>query len=457
MNIAFYINGGYEPILSSLAKELNEYNIIAFCQNNLSYRSAQKKPIYKAAKYLYSDFNKRFDNFLVNEEKEYLINLYVALSADKSHFKMHSASYQEKVSKIMYSIFEEWLNELKPDFVFFPIIESIDAMILYQLCFSLKIKTICYGHGRHINRSFFTESYTESLPYYYKYISNNQDNTILAASFLNDFKINKKTLIYSDFYSDTSNTDFNIKLENLFIRFVRNIILTFTIEKHNQTLSLKVKFLVFIERILVPLEKKIYRLVEIFYIKPVKNLPYKFDLFPLHFSPESSINTPSPYFIDQIRAIEHIKFFENTNNSILLIKEHPSMYMRRPISFYKKIKKMPYVRFVPMDTKISNLIEKSDRVYSITGTAAMEAFFLGIDWKLIGKNFLSDWLEDNMSNINNPTSFINDVIKVSSDFILFSPTSKNKKLNNALFSKTNILKMANHFRSHINNTLKFRK
>ena len=92
MNIAFYINGGYEPILSNLAKELNEYNIIAFCQNNLSYRSAQKKPIYKTTKYLYSDFNKRFDNFLVNEEKEYLINFYVALSADKSHFKMHSAS-----------------------------------------------------------------------------------------------------------------------------------------------------------------------------------------------------------------------------------------------------------------------------------------------------------------------------------------------------------------------------
>ena len=89
MNIAFYLNGGYEPILSSLAKELHEYNIIALCQNNLSYRSAQKQPIYTATKYLYSDFNKRFDNFPVNEEKEYLINLYVALSADKSHFKMH--------------------------------------------------------------------------------------------------------------------------------------------------------------------------------------------------------------------------------------------------------------------------------------------------------------------------------------------------------------------------------
>lgn len=457
MKIAFYINGGYEPILTRLAKELSEFNIFALCQNNLSYRSSLKDSVYISTKYLYSDFNSRYQNFSLNDDKEYSINLYSALSADKSHFKRKSAKYQEKISMIMYEIFEEWINDIKPDFVFFPIIESIDSMIFYQLCVTLNIKTVCYGHGRHINRSFFTESHTESLPFYYKFITNSSEHDTLAESFLCEFKLNNKVLIYSDFYKETSFSNVALYSENIFVRFMRNLILSFTIEKHNQTLSLKVKFLVYIERIIVPLEKVIYRLFEKIYVKPVSILPSQFELFPLHFAPESSINTPNPYFIDQIRAIEHIKFFNSNSNRVLLVKEHPAMYMRRPISFYKRIKKMPFVRFVPLSTKTSSLIEKANKVYSITGTAAMEAFFHGVEWKLLGYNFQSDWLEDNPSKINDPKSFIIDIIKISSNFILLSPSKRNSKLNNVLFSNYNIIEMANNFRFHIYNTIKYSK
>lgn len=456
MKIAFYINGGYEPILSNLAKELIDYDIFAFCQNNLAYRSALSSSIYKEKKYLYSDFNRKYNAFPEIDNKEYLIDLYVALSTDKSHFKKKSSYYQEKVSKVMYCIFEEWINDLKPDFIFFPIIESIDSMILYQLCISLNVTPICYGHGRHINRSFFTEKFTESLPFYYKFIPLDKKDISNAEVFLNNYLTKKKSLTYSDFFETSFEESVTFDVENVFFRFLRNLILSFTIEKHNQTLSLRVKFLVFVEKLLVPLERRIFRIFEYLYIRPIKDLPQNFDLFPLHFSPESSINTPSPYFIDQLRAIEHIKFFESSQNKILLLKEHPAMYMRRPFSFYRKIHKMPFVRFVPSNTKIVGLIENADKIYSVTGTAALEAYFLRKEWRLLGKNFLSEWIQDNKNINGDPLLFISDVFKVSANFILFSPTLKNRKLNNALFSKNNISEMANHFRFHINNTLKYR-
>src|SRR5690606_15063995 len=61
----------------------------------------------------------------------------------------------------------------------------------------------------------------------------------------------------------------------------------------------------------------------IFDIKSSESLPPRFAFYPLQYSPESSINTPAPYFVDQMRVIDAIRF-SLPSDTILVVKEHPT-------------------------------------------------------------------------------------------------------------------------------------
>ena len=83
----------------------------------------------------------------------------------------------------------------------------------------------------------------------------------------------------------------------------------------------------------------------------------------------------------------------------------------------------------------------------------MEAFFLEKDWEQFGENFLSSWIRENkdVKIKDRPFKFTEDVLNVSSDFMLYSP-SNNKERNNLLFSYSNVKKMSEHLVFHINHT-----
>ena len=450
--ITFYMTGAYARILQHLPLVLPDLLSTAFCPNLVAYNVCVNSKVFEEVEYLYEHFNTKFNS--IDEEnvseKFHKINFAEVLYTDKSHYKRKSSRYQKKIVLTMAVIVQEWFDKIKPDYIFFPIIESIDAMLTYRLAQSNGIKTICYAHGRHINVSFFSELHTEVLPSYYKLLPLINDNIKKAESFVKEFKRHPSQLNYFSKVDDFEGESYeDIEKATAFERLLSNIYLKLTTEKHNQTLSLWVKFQVYIEKILIPVQKIIYLFIEKFYIQPDKKLPKSYDYFPLHFAPESSINTPAPFYIDQLRVIDKI-LLERKGTPPLVIKEHPAMFSKRPISFYRKVKKIPFVQFAKQGSSSIQLLKSANTVYSVTGTVCLEAFLLGIGWKQFGDNYLNSWIKDRNSagKSINPIEFVNDVLNVSGDFQLYSPV-RNSKRNEILFSKKNIQNMAKHLVWHI--------
>ena len=452
--IALYMSGNYAKFLKFLPKYMPESDFISYSQNYKAYKTIGNSKFFLKNFYLYKDFNLKYKNYS-NSPVDDKINGFKVLITDKSHFKRLSAAKQEKILNTMYSIFVEWINDIKPDFIFIPIIESIDAMLIYQICKSKKIEPVCYCHARHINTSFFSDSDLETLPKFYKKIQPLKEHEIRAKKIAlllknNDDKLNynqQLEYIFNSFKKKNQITSFT--RVNVFSRLLLNLRLKIFNERRNETLRLWIKFQVFIERFLVPIQRLFYTILEYLYLKPIKSLPNEFDYFPLHFSPESSINTPAPFYIDQLRVVDRILINRKNTNRTLIVKEHPSMYFKRKLSFYKELKKKPYVRLITKTFDSLELIKKSEKVYSVTGTACMEAFYLGKKWEMLGKNFLPVYLKQNPeSSIYN---FTLDTLKVSGDFILLSPPNKNNIKFKVLFSEQNFINMSKYFNFYIEN------
>ncbi|MFW2569173.1 hypothetical protein ACN5PA_10870, partial [Aliarcobacter butzleri] len=54
-----------------------------------------------------------------------------------------------------------------------------------------------------------------------------------------------------------------------------------------------------------------------------EDLPKRYIYYPLQYSPESSLNIPAPFYIDQMRIIDALRM-NMPNDMKLVVKEHPS-------------------------------------------------------------------------------------------------------------------------------------
>lgn len=111
-----------------------------------------------------------------------------------------------------------------------------------------------------------------------------------------------------------------------------------------------------------------------------------FGVFFLHFQPEITVDGLGYTYADQDTAIRLI------SNSLpisetLLVKEHPLMIGKRGLAFFKKIKSFHNVQLIDDRVNSFDLIEKSKYVISITGSAGLEALFLGKPVFVLGSIF----------------------------------------------------------------------
>jgi hypothetical protein len=119
-------------------------------------------------------------------------------------------------------------------------------------------------------------------------------------------------------------------------------------------------------------------------------LPSRFAFYPLQYSPESSINTPAPYFVDQMRAIDAIRFAIPSDHW-LVVKEHPACVEMRPPSFMRRLRRTPGVIVMKSTVSSIELIKRAGITITVSGTAALEAFLLGRPSLALGRG-LSAWL-----------------------------------------------------------------
>ncbi|MCC6779487.1 MAG: hypothetical protein IT537_23135 [Hyphomicrobiales bacterium] len=123
-----------------------------------------------------------------------------------------------------------------------------------------------------------------------------------------------------------------------------------------------------------------------------EELPSRFIYYPLQTTPESSINTPAPYFVDQMRVIDAIRF-AMPNDHLLVVKEHPVGGIPvRPVSFARALRRRAGVVVAQYRMDSRALIERAACTVSVTGTATFEAFLLGRPALTLGPNLASEFL-----------------------------------------------------------------
>lgn len=153
-------------------------------------------------------------------------------------------------------------------------------------------------------------------------------------------------------------------------------------------------------------------------VSDVKNLPKRFVFYPLQYTPESSINTPAPYFVDQFRVIDALRFAVPSDH-LLVVKEHPSCVEMRPTKFMRRVRKLPGVVVVKAAIPGIEVIKRAALTATVTGTAAFEAFLLGRPAVALGGG-LSSWAIGRVPTLAGLRGEILNAINepVSEDFVI---------------------------------------
>jgi hypothetical protein len=112
------------------------------------------------------------------------------------------------------------------------------------------------------------------------------------------------------------------------------------------------------------------------YIREIDLKDIKYVFFPLHTEPEVSLLVYGRPFINQIEIIRMLAISLPVD-TFLVIKEHPWMVGKRPLSTYKKMLNIPRVKLAEPSLEARALIKDAEAVIVITGSVALEAAILG--------------------------------------------------------------------------------
>ncbi|MBL3560625.1 hypothetical protein [Rhodovulum sulfidophilum] len=102
-----------------------------------------------------------------------------------------------------------------------------------------------------------------------------------------------------------------------------------------------------------------------------------FVLYAMHKQPESSIDVLGRYYDDQSALLLAI-WRSLPSGWNLLVKEHTNAIGDRAPSFYRNLQRWPGLRFIDEKTPMPMLLERTQAVFTVSGTVAYEAALKGI-------------------------------------------------------------------------------
>lgn len=372
--------------------------------------------------------------------KDYPDSIYKDLASDKIGLTKMDKDFQIKYVCSIYLIYKEFIDKIKPDVVFFPTIQDSEAKILYNICKEFDLETVFYTHARNFGVSFFSQTYYEDLPCYAWLNAPAQEDVKRAREFVNQFKkefIKPKADIYEpapDEVIDNFKASFPERTSSYISSILKNKE-PYNVSQPSVSIRLKSN--------LLPITKWVWSVKGVlarkyFDIQDIKQVPEKFIYYPLQVTPESSINIPAPFFVDQLRAVDLIRYGMPSDH-VLVVKEHPAMLGSRPLSLFKELKKRAGVILATPDISSIHLIQRAALTVSVTGTSCLESFLMGKPSMPLGRSFFSSWIHQAKSidlrseilkaisenEVKSPRIIDNvaRLFSVSSDFVIFCPTT----------------------------------
>ncbi|WP_346353522.1 hypothetical protein [Azotosporobacter soli] len=404
--------------------------------------------------YLHDEFKKTYDLLL---DKEVLVtysgNIYRDIESDKKTIKGKSSIEQEKNAISTYLVYKKFLQQSRPDYLIFPHVESHEGMILNSLAKEMGVVSIFPCNARNIGESYFSHEVTEPLPHY---AVAEQRQLERAKLFLEQFeKQHQPPSIYPESLQNCSGKKASVFKTPLYKRMARYFQQLYVERSYQSIDGVRYRILnnLPLIRNLIWASRTQYN-KSIYDYKTIEEFPTKFIYYPLQYTPESSINTPAPYYVDQLRVIDAIRM-SMPSEYTLIVKEHPSCILIRGNSLINKIRKRAGVRVAYYKTNSREIISKAALTISVTGTAAFEAFLLGREAILFGDTFFSEFLDGKTSlnftelkntiedKLNQKIPFekrVESIAKIYSctnPFILYAP-GDDSVYSNVTLSKKNV-------------------
>ena len=361
-------------------------------------------------------------NYLKSFEEKYDIDLWQLAKNDRIFINYYNTFYKfsdHEISEIMEKecrLFEEILDEIKPDFFITTQTAFRPHHLFYLLCKKKGIKVLmlnsanwgkhCYISGNYHKLDNFNELFAnrKALPTTFNDIQNRLESKILS----------KKV---SKFYQSHKNS----KIKLMQAAFQLLILSDNSNEKTHYTYYGRKKLKVLLSEINNSI-KRWYRKKYIdqnFLQEIIDDKPFIF--LPLQQEPERSLLLSAPDYKNQIETVEYVSKCL-PENFLLFVKEHPTQGSGRDwreISQYKALQNNPKVRLIHPSVPADEIIKKSKLVISVSGTIALESAFLNTpsitiadnDYTLIpsisrlnSKNELQGLIENSLEKKVEPSS-----------------------------------------------------
>jgi hypothetical protein len=339
--------------------------------------------------YLYHRYEHFYNSFNISNAGHLTFGLdvdseFLCLLKDKDGYRHLNSGEQVRRALVIAKIYFDFLSRVKPQFMLFPDVESVEGFVLLSVCKQLGIKIIYFVGMRILGGGFFSDSPSEALPSYYG--SYTDDDVLMAQRFIFSYLNNK------DKTEQINNNTVSCMCPTkpLWRRAPKSLILHYRYErmyvgednwKNRILANYSGQYKRFRYHYFRAFQLKYFEIKTLFHLPPCKYI-----LYALQYTPESSINGIEPFYVDQMRSID-LLLHGLPSGYRLLVKEHPAMVGVRSSQFYRDLQKKPGVMLVSPFVCTRLLIQNSVLVATVTGTIALESYLLGKTSILLGKSF----------------------------------------------------------------------
>ena len=304
-------------------------------------------------------------------EKMYKTESLILTMMNKHYSKM---SLDER-RHFYYNLLQYWhgvIRKFKPDLIIFPIIpHTVFNYLIYELARLLGIKTIMFEDTWVSDRLLSYADFWEGSHKLHEEIKKNKDKNFLLTDLSSDLQEYYK--LHTDERRDATPPCMKewrkkysiINYILLKVKIVIKSLKDFTIFK-------KIPFYFF-----KYFKQNIRK--EYAGVKTEPDFSKKFIYAPLNYQPERTSSPQGDMFVDQILMIE-ILSAALPENWVIYVKEHPNQWLSTGLNFtgsryqgyYKRLARIKNVKLIPIEVDTYALINKSQAVATVTGTAAWE-------------------------------------------------------------------------------------
>ncbi|MFA4833301.1 MAG: hypothetical protein WC619_00460 [Patescibacteria group bacterium] len=277
---------------------------------------------------------------------------------------------------LYYNMLQYWrgiIEKYKPEVIIFAAIpHTIFNYLVYELAIFFGIKTIIIETTWVRERSLIYNDFWQGNNNLQQELKNNKGKNFLLTDLSDDLK-EYYQLQTSRYHDATPQYMKEIKMKysiNKLIFFKARIII-----RSLKDLTILKKVPLYFIKLFGQNIRKEYRSVQ-----KKSNLAKKFIYVPLNYQPERTTSPQGGIFVDQILMVE-ILSAALPPDWVIYAKEHPYQLLARGLNFsssrypgyYRKIAKLKNVELIPVETNTYTLIDKSQAVATVTGTAGWEA------------------------------------------------------------------------------------